>query len=495
MPGTQKNETGSGLLWLTAAKFYFMLTGMALLIALPAFFKKFYPDQHLELYGDFRTVMGLINWVNMVLIGGTIQAVSKFVSEVPGRTDAVKFTTLKLQAVLAGAILLVFVFGADFLATHFYRDPTLAFYLRLAAPIVPIYAFYAVLIGCLNGLGRFKHQALMDMTFATLKVGLTVGLVALGFAISGAIGAFLLTAAILLVISWLLLGREGQGGSADWRAILAFQGQTLLFAFILNGLMQVDLQVLKAFAPAALGDSSAQAGIYAAALQIGQLPYVATISVAFVIFPMVSKSTFNQDAALTRSYIATTLRYSLLLLAAMASVLASNAGGLLSLVYPSEYGTGALILAVLAGAYAFFAGAVILSSIFTASGRPLLSIAIFSLGLGAAILGCRLLVPLHGGLGAALGSLGGMALAFLVATAASLKLFGVFCPLRSLLRLLLGLAAVAAIHFVWPEGGRLLLVPRALVQMLAFGAVLYVAGERVPELAAILARRRAKRQG
>ena len=196
---TEAGVAGRGILWLTGAKFYFMLTGVALLLALPSLFKKFYPEGHVQLYGDYRTVIGVINWCNMVLIAGTIQTVAKFVSEKPGRTDSVKWETLKIQTVIGGALAAILLLGAPWLAEGFYQDANLAGLLRLAAPIVLLYSYYAAVIGCINGLKRFKHQALMDIGFATLKVGLTIGLVAAGLAISGAIGAFVIAAAIMLV--------------------------------------------------------------------------------------------------------------------------------------------------------------------------------------------------------------------------------------------------------------------------------------------------------
>jgi len=477
MPGNKQRAVAGvatrGVLWLTGAKFYFMLTGVALLLALPAFFKKFHPAGHVEIYGDYRTVIGLVNWFNMVLIGGTIQVVAKFVSEAPGRTDAVKWTTLRIQTVLGGGLTLLLFLGAGFLARHAYGDEDLAPYLRLAAPVVLLYSFYAVVIGCMNGLKRFKHQALMDIAFATLKVGLTIGLVAAGLAISGAIGAFVATAAVMLGVSWVILGREGGAGTVTWREVLSFEWKTLVYAFLLNGMLQIDVQILKAMAPERLGDSSLQTGIYAAALQIGQLPYVATLSVAFVIFPLISQATFTRDRDRTRDYIRTTNRYSHLMLAALATALACNAGGILALVYPEEYLAGAPMLATLAVGYAFLAAAVIGASILTASGRPLESVGIFALTLAASAILNALLVPLLGGLGAARASVAAMALGYLGATALTWRRFQVAIPLATLLRIAIAAALTWGLGaYVIPEGGKLLTLVRGTVQFGFFWVVL-----------------------
>ena len=491
MPGNDARVATGGVLWLTAAKFYFMLTGVALLLALPAFFKKFHPEGHVELYGDYRTVIGLVNWCNMVLIGGTIQAVSKFVSEVPGRTNSVKWQTLRIQTILGGGLTLSILLGAGFIARWFYDDDSLAPYLRLAGPVVLLYAWYAVVIGCMNGLKRFRHQALMDIAFATLKVGLTIALVAGGFAISGAVGAFVITAAVMLVVSWFLLGREGGNVQVSWRDILSFEGKTLVYAFLLNGVLQIDVQILKAFAPAQLGDSSLQTGIYAAALQIGQLPYVATLSIAFVIFPLISRSTFNDDKGRTRDYIRTTNRYSFLLLGALATALACNAKGILGLVYPPEYLAGAPMLALLGAGYALLAAAVINASILTASGRPALAVALFAVTLGVSALLNVVLVPRLGGLGAAYAASAAMAVGFVIAAWLTWRRFQVFVGPATLVRLAVAIAGAWALGLVIPEGGKIMTLLRGALQFGAFWAVLVATRELTKsDLAGLLAARR-----
>jgi len=297
--------------------------------------------------------------------------------------------------------------------------------------------------------------------------------VAAGLAISGAIGAFVATAAVMLGVSWVILGREGGAGTVTWREVLSFEWKTLVYAFLLNGMLQIDVQILKAMAPERLGDSSLQTGIYAAALQIGQLPYVATLSVAFVIFPLISQATFTRDRDRTRDYIRTTNRYSHLMLAALATALACNAGGILALVYPEEYLAGAPMLATLAVGYAFLAAAVIGASILTASGRPLESVGIFALTLAASAILNALLVPLLGGLGAARASVAAMALGYLGATALTWRRFQVAIPLATLLRIAIAAALTWGLGaYVIPEGGKLLTLVRGTVQFGFFWVVL-----------------------
>lgn len=446
-------QAGVGVFWLTMAKFYFMGTGLVLLLFLPALFKKFAGEQHVAVYGDYRTVAGLLNWFNMVLVGGTLQAVSKFVSEKETRARSVKWETLKIQTVVGGGAALLLFFGADLIATRFYDDPSLAIYLRLAAPIVLLYSWYAVIIGCLNGLKRFFHQAGMDMLFATSKVALTIVLVALGYSISGAIGGFLITAAVMLAISWVVLGKAPAGERVSWRTIFNFEWKTLLFAFFLNGMLQVDLQLLKALAPERLGPASDQTGIYGAALQVGQLPYIAIISVAFVIFPLLSKATFEKETGKVQEYVRTTNRYVLLFLAGIVAPVVLEGQNILTVVYPDEYAAGAAIFSLLATSYFFFAGMVVSANMLTAAGRPMTTAVIFGASLGLSTLLCVLFIPMWGGMGAAAGVCIAMAVGAVVFGWTCHRQFGAYMPLMSPIRTLLALVPVILLgHFVLSGG-------------------------------------------
>jgi len=490
---TTARQAGSGVFWLTLAKLYFMATGFLLVIFLPKLFEKLSGDTTGEVYGEYRVVVGLVNLLDMVLIGGAIQAVSKFISEREDRARSVKWQTLRLQAVIGGALTLALFFGADAIARHFYHQPDLAFYLRLAAPIVLLYSFYAVIIGCMNGLKRFRHQATMDMLFATLKVALTIALVAAGLAINGAIGGFLATSALMLVLATAVLGRLPRGEAVSWKAVLSFEWKTLLYAFFLNGLLQVDLQLLMALAPPELGTPKSQAGIYGLALQLGQLPYVATISVAFVVFPLVSGATFANDHERARSYVATTNRYVLAFLAGLVTVVACDAQALMSLsFFPAVYASGARMFAILSVGYLFFACVMINANVFTATGKPVWSMLLFAGMLVISVVLNALAIPRFGGEGAAVASSLAMFAGFVAAGLMCRHVFGAFLPLATLVRTVAASAVVAGLHFVIPHpGGLVWLLLRLCLGFVLYCALLLALGElRLADMNRALARRR-----
>lgn len=491
----EARKAGAGVLWLTAAKFYFMITGMVLVLILPALFKRFAPagEDHVRLYGEYRVVMGLINWFNMVLIGGALQAVSKFIAEDPMRARSVRLAGLKLQTWIGGGCTLLLLGGAGYVSTHFYGEPELAIPLMLAAPIVLLYAYYAVIIGAMNGLQRFRHQATMDMIFATLKVGLTLLLVALGLGIQGAILGFLVTAAIVLGIAIWTLGRLEGDAAITGRELWSFEWKTLIYAFFLNGLLQVDLQFLKGLMPAVQEGQLDMTGVYAAVQQIAQIPYVGTIAVAFVVFPLISRATFDQDLEKASGYVRTTNRFILLALSGVVLVMTLEAPGILSVIYPKEYAAGSDLFAWLAVGYLFFAGMVVNANILTASGRPTLSMALFGVALGVSVTANRLLIPIAGAQGAAWASAGAMGVGFVAAAFLVFRKYGVFVPVLTVLRGAVALGATWTLgHFVLPStSGFLWLLVRLAAEFACFVTVLFLVREfTVEQVRALVARRK-----
>jgi len=394
-------KTGRGFLIITAAKVWFMITSAVIQLGLPIFFGS------AEKFGVFKIVTESISLINMVMITGTLQAVSKLVSEQPARARRVVDRAVKLQFALGVPIAGLYALGSPWIAASF-NDPSLTPLIRLSSLIIAFYAFYAIFVGYLNGVKEFVRQASLDMTFATLKMIGIVGLVLLGFGVVGAVVGFVGASAIICGISAvmaflvmrsrseLVVESEAEGEATSTKRVLGYLVSVMLFNFALNGLMRVDLFVLKSIAadaPAHLESASALfstisnkfSGFYGAVLNVARIPYQGVIAVTFVIFPLISESTFEEDVERTRSYIRDTLRYCLLLIAPLGLALAFNADSIIGALYAPEYQTASVALAILAVAVVFFAMLYVATTIIVGSGHPMHAVAIMggSLGLSA----------------------------------------------------------------------------------------------------------------
>ncbi|MGZ3404942.1 MAG: MATE family efflux transporter, partial [Polyangia bacterium] len=95
------------------------------------------------------------------------------------------------------------------------------------------------------------------------------------------------------------------------------------------------------------------------------------LAVTLVIFPLISKSTFDNDLERTRGYVRTTMRYSLLVAALFAAVLAARPDATMRLFYKPEYAVGSHALSALVLGYVFFSLFNIAGTIINGSGRTL----------------------------------------------------------------------------------------------------------------------------
>lgn len=465
-------RAGRGFMAIMAAKLYFLVAGYAIVVALSWILGR-------GLYGVYGLVTGAISVLNNVIVTGSIQAVSRFTARDDGQAGAVKLAALKLQVLIGGGVAAAFALAAPLVA-RFERDPSLTPYLRIAAIIVLCYAFYAVFVGSANGLRRFGLQAGLDATYATIRCALIVGLAALGFGVGGAVSGFAAASLVIIVVAAALLGvrdlRRGASAAEIARFVLPVMGYLLM----VNLAMFTDLFLLKRIAGEALGlgadGASEEAGSYVAVQQLARITYQSLLAVTFVVFPLVSKSTFEADQETTRNYVRTTMRYSLIMAVAIAVVFVALPGPVLAVPFPPEFQSATWALAVLGLGYVAYSMFIVGTTILNAAGRTRLALGSAAVMLSAVAGLCWVLLERATTsegiqLAAATGAAVGMGLGWVLVSVALRRSFGGSLPLASLLRVAAACAGAAAVgHFLLPHGSRLLtLAECAVVEVVYLG--------------------------
>jgi stage V sporulation protein B len=455
-----------------------------------------------RLYGDYGVVKNLASWFNNVVVTGTIQSTSKFTAERPEQAEAVKHAALRMQ-VFFGLLLGGFLFFAAPWLAGLLHDPRLTPYLRIAAGIVVCYAFYAVFVGSANGQSQFKKQAGLDMTYSTLRPTLIIlGAIVLGGAglkLAGALGGFLAAAAVILVVSIFVVGLRRSEGRFSSLTVAKYMAPLLLYTLFLNLLFLVDQFLLKrlftevARAAGIVGAAEAASratGFYEATQTLARIPYQAILAVAFVIFPMVSRSTFDEDHAATRGYIAQTMRYSLIFSVALAVTLSSTAHGILQVPYGLKAaGTGAAALTVLALGQVFFSLFTIGGTILNGAGRTLVATILCGATLATAVVLDYLAIPRAGVdtqrvlLWVASSQSVAFVVGFALVGVALRRIFGAFLPPATALRVIVAAAVAwgAGRFLPGPRGGKLVVTAIAgaecLVVLVLFFVVLVLLRE------------------
>jgi stage V sporulation protein B len=451
-------RAGRGVLSMSGSKLYFVVAGYAVQLLMPRLLGS--P----EAFGLFATAMSLVSILNNVLISATIQVVSKRISEDSTRAPQTLREALVVQLVIGlGFASLLFV-GAEPLARRVMLDPLLTPLFRWSALVVISYALYAALIGALNGAQNFLGQAKFDVTYTTLRSGGMLGAAALGLGAAGVFGGFAFAAVLVLSAALFVvgIGKPVAVVSADkiserpWKNWAALMAPLWLYQLCLNIVLQIDTSLLKrtvaeltlatGVSPQAAAElASRYVGFYRAAQTFAFVPYQLILSVAFVIFPMVSEATSLGREDHARTYIRGALRFSLLVLLAIAAPIAGASDSVLRLVYPSSYLAGGSALAMLSIGMVCFALFVIGATIMSGAGRPGVSATIASVAVVVVLVANIAFVRWVGVgdrtlLAAASGTTLGTVLALSAIAVAVYLRFGTFIPLVTAARSLVAAA-------------------------------------------------------
>jgi stage V sporulation protein B len=476
---------GRGAIFIGFAKIYFMIAGFLQQVLLTRLLG-------IAEYGAFAVVNNVISIVNNTMVQATIQAVSKFTAEDDARAGAVQRAGLRMQAVLGGALALALFLGAPLIAS-FEKAPHYANYFRIAALIPFLYAIYAVFVGSANGLRRFRVQASFDVGFSTAKTILLLGLAAVAH-VTGAFAGFAAAAAVILIVASRVMRLPAQGATFPAGRLTSYMGAVVAYMLLLNVALNYDHPLLQHFAGTVDPVSApVVAAHYQALRTLALLPYQALLVITFVIFPLVSRSTFAEDRAATRAYVTQTLRYALILAVAMGLVLGARPAALLGIIYKPEYGEGAPALPILVTGECCLALLAVACSILNAAGRTraTLTLMVITVAVGAAA--AALLVP-HATPGtpmliaAASATSLGMASGFVASVVYMRARLGGSPPLATVARVAAGIVAAALVGRFMPGHGKVMGLVAIAAVGIVYLAVLIATGEFGPDDRAKVAR-------
>jgi O-antigen/teichoic acid export membrane protein len=451
---------GKGLLFITGAKLWFMVAGYVIQFALPRALGS--PAR----FGVWVAVLALISPFNNVVVTATIQSVSKFSSETAERAAAVTRAALRMQFVVGGGTAALLAVASPLIA-WLLHDAALGRPLAWASGVVVCYSLYAVFVGAANGARAFHKQAALDVTFSTLRAGFVVGAALLTHMALTAIGGFVAAAATILVLAYFVVGLGPEPSEVfPAKTLVRFFLGVAAYLFIVNLLMFVDGLLLKrlvteaaAGAPDPIAVANTQEGYYGAVQAIARIPYQLILAVTFIIFPLVSKATFDKDSDKTRLYVQSTMRYSLLVTAGLAVALGARPEAVMRLFYQPEYSVGAAALAALLAGYVFFSLFNIAGTIINAAGRtrPTFVIGGITLALATVVTWAAIQLTLQKGgdalLAAALATTASMAFGLILSGIYLKRTFGAFLPPLSVVRVSLAAAAAVGAARLWPSHG------------------------------------------
>ncbi|MBP9088671.1 MAG: oligosaccharide flippase family protein [Kofleriaceae bacterium] len=516
------SSAGRGVLLIAFAKFYFMMIGLIIQVKLPSILSR-------TTFGAFGVVNAFISPINNVMVTGSIQSVSRFISQEPEKARRVQAAGFRMHLFIGVGVALAFAAAAPVVAA-FQHDQSKTLPLMVGALIVAGYSFYAVLVGTANGLRQFNKQAGLDIVFATLRAAGILGAALAGLGVVGVVAGWVAAVGVILLLAVMWIGMPGRTAEAPMsiRPLSGYFAQVAVYLVLFNLLMFADTWLLKrlttehfaplltahgdaldravpglrglaGYSPTASALADGQVAYYTAVQNLARLSYQAIIAATFVVFPLVSRSTFTDDGEITKRYITVTMRYSLMFSMAIAVVMAANPKDILGLVYAADYASfGAPALLALALGNVAFSLFAISGTILNGAGLTRPAIVSAAITLVLAVVGNFIAIPMAasgaGVLFVAAAVTGAAMLAGSVISGIILKRrLGAFLPLLSIVRIVAAMAVAMAVGRLLPLHGKLLTLVEAGIVGIVFLAVLIGSGELGKRDLAAIAQVRKKR--
>ena len=330
------------LVWLSVAEIIYNLSGYIVHSATGRILGP-------EAYGRYGLVITLTTMVIVLIGNGIPTTMSKYLSAAfeknPGSIFSIRLSALKIQALLMGAVTLLFFLCAPIIAWTLH-DESLTPLLRLSALVIPTFAAASFNLYFFIGLHFFRLQAILKIIRSLGRVVFIVVLAYL-FGVEGAISGNILAPFVVFLVGFFLeemLIRKYLPEAHNQKDQTSFPYQTLiqyawpltLFLLFYECILTFDLYFVKA-----LLHSDYLTGIYNAAITVGRIPYYLFYALAILILPAIAKTTADNNTEETEKLVNKSLRLMVLLLFPLVTLLVLYAPQILHLFYGSKYNAAA----------------------------------------------------------------------------------------------------------------------------------------------------------
>lgn len=429
-------------------------------------------------YGLLALTLTTIIWVESAINSFFTKATIKFVGET-NDWKPVGAMVIRLSLKIGiGAMVLVWILAAPLSAL--FKEPDLAFYLRVCALDIPLLCVGQAYRNVLIGMGNYRAGAAARAGRWLVRMGLVVVLVQAGFSITGALlGVIGSSLAELLLSRWYL----GAGMFAKqapvplpiqrYGALLFLSSICLIF---FNGM---DLFMLKI-----LGGTAAQAGIYSAAQSLSLLPGLFSWTFSSLLLATLSRQLADCQEERARELARDAMRVTMLLLP-VAAIIAGAAPEIVQVVFGAAFLPAGPLLALLIVGAVSNVMLMVSITIMTAAGLPARTIMFTAPLVLLALAGHLILIPRFGQQGAALVTVVVSSLGAIAAGAGVYALWKVWPPVGTVIRSLAIGLIVGMISLWWPTSGVLVFPKLVLLGIISVLGYWWIGEFRPGEIAAV----------
>lgn len=449
---------GKGTLHQMIARVAFIVSGYAINIAMV------YLLGDPAAYGLLGIMINMTNIARVLVSTGLPQATSKFIAENDDDlTYPILRTSMKLQWIIGGALMVVFMAGAPAWA-RLLNDTTLTPYFWAAAPLIPLMGAFQVLQSYFNGTHRFVAQSWLNVLYSVTRVVFAIALVLLGTAVYGVLVGFTISLALSALVSWYYVRPRTGTANPESRRLLAFAAPLMVLAIGQAVLVNLDLLQIKAYFPTA-----DNVGFYSGMASLSRTPYFLFTAFSVTLLPIVTSALKNHGRQKAGETIARSTTFLLITALPVIAVVAAVPGELLDFVFPKAYASAADALIWATIAQTVLALVASFTSATTAAGKPYRAMIAWLVCIPAQLVAGALLIPDGGMTGTALASLIAAGVGAIVSGAMVWRDFGKLIEPLPVLKAV-GAAVVVYLLMLVPSHYSLVVLPFACLAALALYA-------------------------
>lgn len=429
-------------------------------------------------YGLLALTLTTIIWIESAINSFFTKATIKFVGETSDwKPVGAMVIRLSLKIGIA-AMVLVWILAAPL--SGLFKEPDLAFYLRVCALDIPLLCVGQAYRNMLIGMGNYRAGAAARAGRWLVRMGLVVVLVQAGFSITGALlGVIGSSLAELLLSRWYL----GEGMFVKqapvplplqrYGALLFLSSICLIF---FNGM---DLFMLKI-----LGGTATQAGIYSAAQSLSLLPGLFSWTFSSLLLATLSRQLADRQRDRARELARDAMRVTMFFLP-VAAIIAGAAPEIVQVVFGAAFLPAGPLLALLIVGAVSNVMLMVSITIMTAAGFPARTVTYTAPLVLLALVGHLVLIPRLGQQGAALVTVVVSSLGALAAGAGVYALWTVWPPVGTFLRSLVVALAAGAASMLWPTPGLFVFAKLIVLGTISLLGYWWIGEFRRGEIAAI----------
>ena len=406
-------------------------------------------------YGLFALVSRLIDWTEMISTSAFASTTVKFVAE-ESDWKAVGATVARLHLIMGGSIgLLLWLLSSPL--SHLFNEPAMDEYIKLFAIDLPIFSLACANGNILIGMGRFRERARMRAGRWIVRLVLIVLLVEMGLSVRGAILGSIGASVAELVISWFYVRPSLISKSAfPIRRLWGFAAPLFMSATSLR-IFKLDLFALKV-----LGGTAAHAGFYGAALNLARPITLISQSLWPPLLSTLSQLLAEGNEAEAKEIGKTVIRFVLWNIP-FAAMIAGAAPEIVDFIFGQEFLPAGPILSLLIFSVFGLFTIKISNAILTALNKPGWTFMVTGPMVPLALIGHLILTPKMAGVGAAIVTTVIASLIALVSVFAVYRIWGIYPPVKTLLKSIFCSALAFILASLWPASGLMLILKLTVI--------------------------------